>query len=220
MAVFKYFTEERFAKALIGKGEMLLRPLSYFREYEDGGVRGDRSDGILAYAPPAGLQINKQDGSVLIIEGGRFTSSARQDDIFVYCVSKTLSPDLAREFGPFCVEIPDPALLVRRLNARACRTSRLDYAQILSGNVEYRKADREAGADWALPEKLAFIKSENFGRQDEFRVVVGKRGALDVENVECKIETGPAAANAAKPGQDKLVLYVGKLDGVARLHCF
>lgn len=216
--VFKYFPEERFALALINKGELLLRPLSYFRAYEDDGVRGNRLDGVLIHSPAAGLQINKEDGSILVIAGGRFTSSAKQDDIFAYCVSNALSADLAEEFGRFCVEIYDPATVIRRLNARACRTSQLDYAQVLSGNVEYRSIDREAGIDWALPEKLAFIKPEVFARQDEFRFAVGKRGALDVENVECKIEIGGAAVSAPRPAQTALLLRLGKLEGLANLH--
>lgn len=219
MPVFKYFTMAAHARAFMNRGELLLRPLSYFRTHEDGGVRGDSRDGVLTYAPPSGLEIIKQDGTVVPSAGWRFTSSPKHDDIFVYCASNQLSAELAQRFAsPFCVEIQDPDLLVNRLRARAHPTSRLDYDRTHSGSVEYRNLESTPGADWALPEKLAFIKPEGFAWQDEFRIAIGKRGAFDAENVECKIETGPAPSGAASYTQPALALRLGDLAHCTQLH--
>ena len=197
---------------------MLLRPLSHFRVYEDGQVRGDSSEGLLAFAPQGGLQITKQDGSAFTLEGWRFISSAKQDDIFVFCASNQLSAELADRFGsPFCVEVSDPDRLISRLKSRAHPTSHLDYEHLVGGKVDYRDLDQEPKIDWALPERLAFIKPKSFAWQDEFRIAVGKRGAFNVENVALKLETGAAAAPPV-PSQAELFLRVGSLASLARLH--
>jgi hypothetical protein len=220
MSLFKYFSEERFARAFIDKGALLMRPLSYFRAVEDGLVRGDPRDGILSYAPAAGLSINKEDGTTLILEGGRFTSSARHDEVFVYCASTCLSAELARRFeSPFCVEIRDEERLVARLRPRAHASSTLAYDALVAGGVDYRDPERAPGIDWALPDRLAFIKSRSFAWQEEFRIVVGRRGAMDVHNVVCTVETGPSATVGAEGLRaSPLLQKVGSLSEVAELH--
>lgn len=116
----------------------------------------------------------------------------------------------------FCVEIPDPQILVNRLRARAERTSKLDYQQILYGYVEYVRPEQEPGADWALPERVAFRKLEEFDWQHEYRVALGVRGAFDVENVICTLHTGPLPPPASQP----LILALGSLEEYARIHHF
>ena len=192
MSIFKYFTNEAHALALVEKGTLMLRPLSYFRAIEADGVRGDPRDGILTHAPEGGLVMNMEDGRKVKLEGGSFNSSVNQKDVFVYCASDELSPDLAEKFGAFCVELPDPDMLVRRLKARAHPNSQFDYHQIASGKVDYREHNTEPGVDWALPERLVLIKPPSFSWQKEFRIAVGKRDTMNVENVVLTIQTGPA----------------------------
>lgn len=219
MAIFKYFTEEAHALALINKGELMLQPLSHFRGREADGVRGDPCDGILTYAPQGGLVMNMEDGRIITLEGGSFNSSVNQNDIFVYCASNQLSADLAAKFGPFCVEIPGPDMLVRRLKMRAQPTSQFDYEQLVCGKVDYREHSREPGADWALPERLVLIKPEDFAWQDEFRIAVGKRDTMNVENVGLTIQTGPAAP-VFEPVPAPIFLRIGKLADLVTLHRF
>ncbi|WP_034158732.1 hypothetical protein [Sphingomonas sp. ERG5] len=219
MAIFKYFTEEAHALALINRGELMLQPLSHFRGREADGVRGDPRDGILTYAPQGGLVMNMKDGRVITLEGGSFNSSVNQNDIFVYCVSKHLSAELAEKFGPFCVEIPDPDLLMRRLRMRRELKSQFDYDQLVCGPVDYREHSREPGVDWALPERLVLIKPEDFAWQDEFRIAVGKRDAMNVENVGLTIQTGPSTPVFA-PIPVPIFLRVNRLAEFVTLHRF
>lgn len=219
VAIFKYFTEEAHALALINKGEMMLQPLSHFRGREADGVRGDPRDGILSYAPEGGLVLNMEDGRVITLEGGSFNSSVNQNDIFVYCASNQLSADLAEKFGSFCVEIPDPEVLAQRLRMRAHPTSQFDYEQLVCGKVDYRERTKEPGADWALPERLVLIKPPEFAWQDEFRIAVGKRETMNVENVGLTIQTGPPVPLfESVPGP--IFLRIGKLADLAILHRF
>ena len=219
MAIFKYFTEEAHALALINKGELMLQPLSHFRGREADGVRGDPRDGILTYAPKDGLVMNMEDGRVITLEGGSLNSSVNQNDVFVYCASTELSADLAAKFGAFCVEIPDPDLLVRRLRMRAHPSSQFDYEQIVCGKVDYREHSREPGADWALPERLVLIKPVDFQWQDEFRIAVGKRDTMNVENVGLTIQTGPAAV-VFEPVPPPIFLRGNKMADLVTLHRF
>lgn len=219
MAIFKYFTEEAHAIALIEKGVLMMQPLSHFRGREADGIRGDPRDGILTYAPQNGLVMNMQDGRVITLEGGSFNSSINQNDIFVYCASTQLSTKLADKFGAFCVEIPNPDLLVRRLMQRAHSSSQLDYEQVVYGKVDYREHGREPGVDWALPEKLALIKPECFAWQDEFRIALGRRDTMKVENVGLTIQTG-ATTHAFEQVPAPIFLRVGKLADLVTLHRF
>ncbi|MGQ3178362.1 MAG: hypothetical protein ACT6SC_12275 [Blastomonas fulva] len=219
MAIYKYFTEEAHALALINKGELMMQPLSHFRGREADGVRGDPRDGILTYAPQDGLVMNMADGRVITLEGGSFNSSVNQNDIFVYCASNQLAAELAEKFGAFCVEIPDPDILVRRLKLRADRTSRFDYEQVVFGHVDYREHSREPGADWALPERLVLIKPVDFQWQDEFRIAVGKRDTMKVENIGLTIQTGPVAPGF-EPVPPPIFLRVGTLADLVTLHRF
>ncbi len=219
VAIFKYFTEEAHALAFINKGELMMQSLSHFRALEDEEVRGDRHDGVLIYAPPDGVAMNMEDGRTVTVQS--FNSTVRQNDIFVYCTSHRLSAELAKEFGPFCVEISDPEVLVRRLKLRAHPTSQFDYEQLVSGPVDYRAHDRKPGVDWTLPERLVLMKPDGFARQNEFRIAVGKRGTFDVGNVGLTIQTGPAApAAAVAVVPHPILLRIGKLADRVILHRF
>ncbi len=94
------------------------------------------------------------------------------------------------------------------------------YEELVVGGVDYRHPERGPDADWALPEKLAFIKPDAFAWQDEFRIAIGRRGAMDVHNVVCTLETGPAAAAAATVGLSAapLLLRVGDMSEFADFH--
>lgn len=201
------------------KGEILLRPLAYYRalEIEEGG-RGDRWDGVLRYAPAEGLTLNMADGRTVKLGDHSFNASVRQDEIFVWCASTDFSAEIASIFGRFCVEI-DPKVVADRLKLRANASSSLDYSEIVAGDVVYRSMQQVPLADWALPEKVALIKPESFADQREYRIAVGKRGAFDVENVELQLT--PLAH--VEPGillNSKVLISLGNLGSHAKLHKF
>lgn len=196
-----------------------MQPLTHFRRREADGVRGDPHDGVLTYAPKNGLVMNMEDGRVIKLEDGSFNSSVNQNDIFVYCASNQLSAELAEKFGAFCVEIPEPEVLVRRLKQRAHPTSQLDYEQVVCGKVDYREHGKEPGADWALPERLVLIKPEDFAWQEEFRIAVGKRDTMNVENVGLTIQTGPVKP-VFEGVPTPIFLRIGELTNIVTLHRF
>lgn len=216
VAVFKYFTDEKHAVAFVKRGALLLRPLSHFKMLDDEGVRGDREEGTLTFQPEGGLQLTRvEDGTTLSIQGS-FNSSASENDLFVFCASNQRSTELAEKFGSYCVEI-EPDVLIGRLKARAHPSSQLDYDQIVAGKVDYRSPEMRPEADWALPERIALIKPQSFAWQDEFRIVVGNRGALAVENVAVTIQIGNRAEGSVA-SQNPIVVEIGNLQDFAVLH--
>jgi hypothetical protein len=219
-SIYKYVSAEQFARALIEKGQLYLRSLAYFRGYEDGFVRGDPDDGKLRYQPEPGLTLTKTDGEVVTLPPGwRFRVSVRAEDIFVNCFSLTRSEALAEKFqSPFCVEIKDTDALFAKTKGSVRLRSRLDRRNVYRGPVEYRDLSIAPGADWALPEKVAFIKPLAWSWQTEYRMVVGRKGAFAVENVEVALENSPGDL-AAAPG-NALTLTVGDLSRIAQLHRF
>lgn len=218
--IYKYFTEEAHALRFIHDGQMMWKPLSFFRVIEDEEVRGDAQDGILIHTHDGGLVLTKEDGTQVVIENGFFTSSVKADDIFVFCASKDLSEDIAKRFkSPFCVEIVDTDYLATRLRNRACATSKIDYGQLVCNDMEYRPHLQPAAADWALPEKVVFIKPELFAWQNEFRIALPKRGAFDVHNVNLTIQIGEVPPPPA-PTQKPIFIEVGNLEEITVLHQF
>jgi hypothetical protein len=218
MPLYKYLAEEAYARALIDKGEIFMRPLSYFRVFEDELVRGDPDDGKLCHAPEDGLVITKSTGEVVEMKGWRFRASVQADDIFVYCLSTELSAEIAAEFEcPFCVEISEPVRLLGRISSHVRLRSKLDR-HVYSHAIDYRDLAAAPGIDWALPERVAFIKPDGWAWQKEHRIVVGRKGAFAVENVDLALETGGGVPTPAAGVADPLVLHVGDLSKVTTLH--
>lgn len=220
-SLFKYFGNEAYARAFIDTGEIYLRPLAYFRAFEDEQVRGDPDDGKLLHAPETGLVLTKANGEVVEMPPGwRFRASVRENDIFVYCLSLDLSEDLAARFeSSFCVEVSAPIRLLGRIASSARLRSRIDR-HVYSQAVDYRSLAAEPGVDWALPERVAFIKPESWSWQNEHRIVLGLKGAFDVENVECALESGEQVSTTPAESAEPLVLHVGDLSKITELHRF
>lgn len=221
MPLYKYLAEEAYATALIEKGQIFAPPLSYFRAYEDELVRGDPNDGKLRHEPEGGLVLTKESGEVVQMPPGwQFRASVRAHDIFVYCLSTELSPEIANKFEClFCVEINEPSLL-GRISRHVRLRSKLDRNGIYSREIDYRKLVTAPGTDWALPERVAFIKPEDWKWQREHRIVMGRKGAFAVENVECALENDGGEVSVSATATDPLILHVGNLSKIAKLHKF
>lgn len=221
MVLYKYVSEERFARNLIERGEIFMQTLANFRGYEDNDVRRDANDGLLRYEPASGLPIQfagRENNAPW--QGWRFTSSVNEEDIYVYCLSTEKSAELAERFeSPFCVEIRNPASLIGRISRKVQLRSQLDRKLLPHGPVDYRNAEAAPAADWALPEKVALIKPEGWGWQNEYRIVIGKKGAFDVENVKLALQSGPQPL-APVANHPPLILTVGDLSSITELHKF
>lgn len=219
MPIFRYFAKEEHARDLIDNGRVRFCTLGTYHVFEDKEVRRDPSDGLLRYKPAGGVTINQ--GGRTFQNNMAFVSVVKVNDIYVYCMSNKLSEELAARFNsPFCVEIQHCLGFVGRIRRHVRLRSQLDHANVFARPIDYRGLDREPGADWALPERLGFIKPDAFAWQDEFRVVIGNKGALGVENVDTHLEADGRNLAVAYEERDPLVLQLGDISRIATLRKF
>ena len=58
-SLYKYYDNQEWADAFLG-GKLRFRSLSYFRDYEDEQVRGDKNEGKMIFRPEGGLVLNNE----------------------------------------------------------------------------------------------------------------------------------------------------------------
>lgn len=156
MSLYKYFSERKWAEAFI-KGEVLFRSLSYFRDYEDHDVREDQNEGASIFRPEGGLVIsNLTQGTTFTLPGHALESSARQEEIFAFCVSRSLTDELRERFnavayveilniGAFCDRI-EVALLPFKATFPGCPIRRVESFDGEIGALPARR--RQCNAPW------------------------------------------------------------------------
>lgn len=121
LKLYKYLPSKHIDSVLI-EGAILFRSLSYFQDYEDDLFRGDKYDGILKYTGSNGLEINNLTTGESFNAPWRLESKVDAENIFVFCTSNKLSPDLAKEFNAdVCIEILRPDLFTSKLHSAVSR---------------------------------------------------------------------------------------------------
>lgn len=212
-SIFRYFDDRCWADAFLA-GHLHFRPLSYFRAFEDGEVRGDRYEGVSVYAPEGGLVVTNQTrGTTFTLLNHRFESMVRQDDIWIYCLSRVRTAALAAEFGAVvCVEILDIPEFCRRVRAALPAG-----AEFIGRRVDYYRAPDAGNPRWALPDQIATSKLNVYARQAEFRLVFSTTGALGFEDVSLRLVQG-AAEIPPPPRQGGQVVPVGSLAAICQVH--
>lgn len=185
--LYKYFSEERWADAFL-KGEMLFRSLSYFRDYEDMNVREDQYEGTTVFQPPNGLIMNIEGQTeACLLPRYAFRSTTKQDEIFVFCLSRSLSEDLWQRFNAVtCVEISNVPTFCQRIEAALPTTAKfptLSNRSRIGHRVQYYETADPPRSRWALPDMIAISKQKGYAWQDEFRLVFSLTDALEFENI-------------------------------------
>ena len=197
--LYKYFSERKWAEAFL-RGEVLFRSLSYFRDYEDKNVRGDRNEGTAIFRPDAGLVVNNlTQGTTFTLAGHALESAANHEEIFVFCVSRSLTDELRERFkAVVCVEILDIGAFCGRIEAALPPTATFPGRQgrkRIGQRVEYYMETEASNPRWALPDMIATSKLDSYAWQDEFRLVFSVTNALGFEKVAVRLTQG----NVRKP---------------------
>ncbi len=117
-SLYKYYSTRKWAEAFLD-GETLFRSLAYFRDYEDKDVRGDQNEGTAIFRPEGGLIINNHtQGKTFTLPNHAFESAVNQEEIFVFCVSGSLTDELREKFeAVVCVEILNIKTFCSRIEA-------------------------------------------------------------------------------------------------------
>jgi hypothetical protein len=215
-SLYKYFTKRKWADAFLD-GKILFRSMSFFRDYEDKHVRGDQKEGTSVFRPEGGLIItNYTQGTTFTMPDSAFEAIANQEEIFVYCVSRSLTDELCKEFeSVVCVEILKTPTLCERIK-RALPAN----ATFRAGRVEYYHQKDAPNPRWALPDQIALSKFENYKWQDEFRFLFCLTDALGFEKGAHRLLTGEAR-EAPKPAEHhEYLVKTRSLRDICRLHEF
>ncbi len=101
------------------EGKVYHQTLAFFRDYEDKAVAkqviGDEFEATRISRPVEGLHVNNQTQDTSGLLQIRFESSARADEIYIFCVSFVFTDELTNEFGAVaCVEIQEPLKFIQR----------------------------------------------------------------------------------------------------------
>ena len=149
-SLFKYYADSKWGEEFLD-GRFRFWSLAYFRDLEEKGVRGDANEGTATFQPEDGLQINYiSQGESFILLSRKFTSTARCDEIFVFCTSRVLSAPLWNEFGSvMCVEITNIPDFCRRVESHLPANAQFPGVpgqEHIGHRVEYYDASDEPGA--------------------------------------------------------------------------
>lgn len=221
-SLFRYYAERKWADAFVD-GRMRFWSLSYFRDLEDKGVRGDANEGKGIFAPDGGLEItNHTQRTRFTMPAHALTSRAVCDDIFVFCASRRLSSRLWDEFGAcVCVELTDVPAFCARVAAALPEGAKFPGRpgrERLGQRVEYYRTSDAADTRWALPDRIASSKLREYAWQNEFRLVFSTTGALDFQNLALTLEPRDAAAAPAAPSHLHQDIAATSLRDICHVH--
>lgn len=218
--LFKYLPS-KFLDAFVGQGEILFRSLSYFRNYEEIKVRGDRHEGRRLYQPPQGLEITKVDTGEKSLLPWAFESCVKDREIFVFCLSTKFSEGLAQEFGAdACVSIHDPVALIARIRAALSLRRWVKHGCLLHQPVDYYSPSEAPFAEWAVPERMVMRKTTEYSYQNEYRLAFARGNALQVNNVDALITSTPGSSEPTLSGHPEHKLRVGSLARICTVRTF
>jgi hypothetical protein len=176
-SIFKYFSERKWADAFLD-GDVLFRSLSYFRDYEEQEVRGDKYEGTSKFRPAGGLVVNNQtQRTTFILKNFSFQSTVNTDEVLVFCSSRSFTERLRQKFkARACVEI-----LEIKAFCEIVRDALPSGASFFASRVQYYPETEVSNPRWALPEKIAVSKLDQYRWQNEYRLVFCETNALNFE---------------------------------------
>lgn len=223
-SLYKYFSERTWAETFLN-GEVLFRSLAYFRDQEDNNVRGDQDEGTAIFRPKGGLVIDNQtQGKTFTFRHHSFESTANQEEIFVFCTSRSLKEELREKFSAVvCVEILNiKAFCARIENAlppNAKFPGPLGRPRI-GRSVEYYDESEGGNRRWALPDVIATSKRNDYAWQDEFRLVFCLTDALEFEKADYRLVPNDTK-RAPNPAEHRdYRVRTQSLRDICRLHEF
>jgi hypothetical protein len=199
--------------------------LGYFRDYEDREVRRDAQEGTAIFRPSEGLVVtNQTQGTNFVLPGWSFRSSAKWEEIFVFCLSRALSTHLREQFEAVaCVEIDDIGAFCRRVEA-ALPSLAVFPGQVgrtrIGRRIDYYDEGEGGSPRWAVPDLIATSKPRRYAWQKEFRLVFSLTDALAFENVSTRLVQDPFTEILPPMAHQSYLLEVQSLRDICRLHEF
>ncbi len=216
---YKYFSKREHAEAMLN-GEILFRSLSYFRSYEDGGRRGDENEGTSIFKPEGGLKgTNVTRGIDFNFKDGALKSAVREDEIFVFCLSRKLNDELREEFDAVAyVEISNIHEFCRKVTKALPSSAKFHWTEEGHRRIGHQAIYRsDADTLWAGPGWTAISKPMRYKHQDEFRLVFALTDALEFQNTDMHILLGGAKRDIPAFEPKERHVSTGSLHSICRL---
>jgi len=147
---------------------------------------------VSIFRPEGGLIMhNETQGTTLTLPGHGLETVVKQDEIFVFCVSRSLTDELRERFNAVaCVEISNIGAFCDRVTAALPSGAKFPGPpgrERIGQRVEYYYESGDCNPRWALPDVIATSKRETYAWQDEFRLVFSLSDALDFEKIVGRI---------------------------------
>lgn len=219
MKLYKYISS-KYLDDFINKGIILFRSLSYFKDYEDKQIRGDKFEGTRKYEPLDGLIINNlTTGQHLNIKGS-FESTAKNSEIFVFCMSFKYDKEFHNKFdADICVEFIDADEFINKV---AQSINLFQDTKLIHGIVQHYSFTDPPIIDWALPEKIIMSKPECFKWQNEYRIAFAKNSTLNIENTDLVLRKSDSLNNLETSNSNHPFRYLelGSLKNLTKVYEF
>jgi len=210
-SIYKYIPEQ-YVEGFVRRGELLFRSLSYFRDYEEQQVRGDKYEGTRLHQKKEGLVLTMVESGETRIFNGSLESKAQAEDIFVMCLSTELSAQLARDFkANVCIEIYDPIWLLTGLRSALRRRPSIKNKTLFHAPVTYYDPSDDVGIEWAFPSRIGMSKTRHYERQSEYRIAFGLNGALAFQNTSIQLVSHDYQRGRPTGNHREMLLKVGSL---------
>ncbi len=220
MVLYKYLSSKHL-ESLIVKGSFLFRSLSYYQDYEDDLARGDKYDGVLKHSKSNGIEINNLTAGDSFNGHYTFESEVDAENIFVFCVSTKLCPELAIEFkSDVCIELQRPAQIFSKLRNAVSRRKRIKPNKLFHGEVKYYDEEEAPGINWASPDKIAMRKLTTFSKQEEYRFLFSIENALEFEKTTQKLRAGKKERAQRINPYPEHILKIGNIRKWCKVHEF
>lgn len=187
------YLPEQYALDLVNKGELLFRPLSYYRAVEDP-VRGDKNEGVCS------MEIKETHSFSLKINGSHEMPIEMEqlnkcvintDDIFISCFS--LGENLYNKFTESCkVTIIDFDAFLKRLKESL---KFIPNSGLFHREVTYKN---RLTSDEAEDAEVSFIKGLRFKDEQEYRFAFAIKSG-QIEGIDGVHYKGEVIENSLSP---------------------
>lgn len=187
-------------------------------------VRGDQYEGTTIFRPKDCLLVHYEtQGRTFILPHHKFKSAANQKEIFVFCMSRSFTDDLRKEFKAVaCVEVLNVGAFCKRIQeaiSNAKFPAKAGRARI-GNRIEYYSETEGCNPRWALPDIIAISKLDSYSWQDEYRLVFSLTDASGFQKVNLRLATDDASETRKPTGHSEHLVQARSLRDICKLHVF
>lgn len=139
--------------------------------------------------------------------------------INVFCLSTQHDSKLYEEFdSDCCIEILDPNEFIKKTKIAVKKLISAHKTGLLHREVIYYQDNAPASFDIKNPKNLAFAKGVYYQHQQEYRLVFGNKKAFDLVQQIVSNGSYDFIAEAKKGIPKEKHMYIGKLNGIVKVH--